>query len=299
MRNFTIALFIFCCVSISYLYVQGIAPAQNALQSALAHSNATNDEVGGEQEGAIGGAKPTIAPLFRAPTRIATTPTVAPDQTPTLTLRPTQPALTQPTALPNLLRPAYPEMVIYSDELNRNWSIEQSTDTQINLWDNTRWFQRFEPTQERTSGATTIAVAPQADFGMLFFTVQPESTEVYEREQVLGVSFWLNSGSNGIATDELAVAMAGSNELPYWSATDRSVFLDDAGAFSETRLYFLKINRTIPANTWVNIVVWLDDLEFDPPYRYVTGFYIKNDIGFRSTYYIDQVALLMAPLGRL
>jgi hypothetical protein len=42
-------------------------------------------------------------------------------------------------------------------------------------------------------------------------------------------------------------------------------------------------------------VVWLDDLEFDPPYRYVTGFYLKNDIGFRNTYYVDQVALLLAP----
>lgn len=295
MRNFTIALSIFCCVSIGYLYVQGIAPIPNALQAALAHASATNDKVGGGQEGAIRDAKPTIAPLFRAPTRVATTPTVSPDQTPTLTLRPTQQAITIPTALPNLLRPAYPELVIYGDELNRNWSIEQSTDTQINLWDNTHWFQRFEPTQERTSGATTIAVAPQADFGALFFTVRPESTEVYERQQVLGVSFWLNSGNNDIATDELAVAMAGSNELPYWSATDQSVFPDNAGAFSETRLYFLKINRTIPANTWVNIVVWLDDLEFDPPYRYVTGFYIKNDISFRNPYYMDQVALLMAP----
>jgi hypothetical protein len=27
----------------------------------------------------------------------------------------------------------------------------------------------------------------------------------------------------------------------------------------------------------------------------VTGFYLKNDIGFRNTYYVDQVALLLAP----
>lgn len=291
MRNFTIAAFILCCAWIGYRIVGGIEPTANALQPALAQSVTANDAT------VIGqaSAKPTIAPLFREPTRATATPTLGPDQTPTRTLRPTAQALITPTPLPNLLRPAYPEKVIYDDELARNWSIEHSTDTQVNLWDNTLWFQRFEPTQERTSGATTIAVAPQADFGNLFFTVRPESTEVYERQKVLGVSFWLNSGSNGIATDELAVAMAGSNELPYWSATDRSVFPDDQGAFSETRLYFLKINRTIPANTWVNIVVWLDDLEFDPPYRYVTGFYLKNDSGFRDTYYVDQVALLLAP----
>ncbi|MCE7981232.1 MAG: hypothetical protein DYG89_08590 [Caldilinea sp. CFX5] len=296
MRNFTIAVFIFCCAWIGYRYAQGIAPTPNALQPALAQSITTNDVIGNDAPGAAqAGAKPTVAPLFRDPTRVAATPTSGPDQTPTRTLRPTAQPLTAPTVLPNLLRPAYPEMMIYDDELNPNWSIEQSTDTQVNLWDNSLWFQRFEPTRERTSGATTIAVAPQADFSAIFFTVRPESTAVYERRQVLGVSFWLNSGSNGIATDELAVAMAGSNELPYWSAIDRSVFPDDSGAFSETRLYFLKINRTIPANTWVNLVLWLDDLEFDPPYRYVTGFYIKHDIGFRNTYYIDQVALLMAP----
>ncbi len=295
MRNFTIALLIVCCSWLGYRYVQGIEPTVNALQPALAQSRTANGEAETAQADGTQAAKPTIAPLFRDPTRVTVTSTVGPDQTPTRTLRPTVQPLTTPTALSNLLRPAYPELVLYGDELNRNWSIEQSADTQINLWNNSLWFQRFEPTQERTSGATTIAVSPQADFGTLFFTVRPESTEVYERQQVLGVSFWLNSGSNGIATDELTVAMAGSNELPYWSITDRSVFGEEDGAFSETRLYFLKLNRTIPANTWVNIVVWLDDLEFDPPYRYVTGFYIKNDISFRNTYYVDQVALLMAP----
>jgi hypothetical protein len=296
MRKFTIVAFIFCCVWIGYRVVSGVKPTANAIQPALAQPVVRSEQSTPTSVGnALPGAKPTVALLFRAPTTVVATPALGPDQAPTRTLRPTAQALTTPTALPNLLRPAYPEMLIYDDEINANWSVDQSKDTEVNLWDNTLWFQRFEPTQERTSGATTIAVAPQADFGKLFFTVRPESTEVYERQKMLGVSFWLNSGSNGIATDELAVAMAGSNELPYWSATDRSVFGDEAGDFSETRLYFLKVNRTIPPNTWIKLVVWLDDLEFDPPYRYVTGFYLKNDIGFRNTYYVDQVALLLAP----
>lgn len=296
MRKFTIVAFIFCCLWIGYRVLSGIKSTPNALQPALAQPLVlAEQQAPARQNGALSGVKPTVAPLFRDPTTVVATPTLGPDQTPTRTLRPTSQAHTTPTAVPNLLRPAYPELVIYGDELNDNWSIEQSQNTGVNLWDNTLWFQRFEPTQERTSGASTIAVSPQADFGTLFFTVRTESAEIYEREKVLGVSFWLNSGSNGIASDALAVAMAGSNDLPYWSATDRSVFGEEAGKFSETRLYFLEINRTIPANTWVNLVVWLDDLELDPPYRYITGFYIKNDTGFRNTYYVDQVALLLAP----
>lgn len=296
MGKFTVSLFIVACCFLGYRYLQEVQWTTNVAGPALAQSALLADEGDATaQADTLLGANPTVAPLFRNPVEGAVTPTVIPGQTPTRILQPTASPATQPTAVPNILRPAYPEMVIYDDELDRNWSIEQSVETQVNLWDNRYWFQRFEPTQDRTSGATAITVAPQADYGTLFFTVRPESDTVYERQKVLGVSFWLNSGNDGIATDELAVSVVGSNELPYWSATDRSVFPENVGAFSETRLYFLKVNRTIPAHTWINVVVWLDDLEYDPVYRYVTGFYIKNDVGFRSTYAVDQVVLLMMP----
>ena len=69
----------------------------------------------------------------------------------------------------------------------------------------------------------------------------------------------------------------------------------DNPTFSETRLYFLGINRDIPPETWVNVEVWLDDLQYDPIYEYVTGFYIKNDEGFGQTFYVDAVRIIMLP----
>ena len=68
---------------------------------------------------------------------------------------------------------------------------------------------------------------------------------------------------------------------------------DADSSFSETRLYFLDIKHTIPPDTWVEVVVWLDQLIYDPPYKYVTGVYIKNDQGFFNTFYVDHVSLLV------
>ena len=48
-------------------------------------------------------------------------------------------------------------------------------------------------------------------------------------------------------------------------------------------------------DTWVELVVWLDDLPYDPDYTYVTGLYLKNDKVFQQTVYVDRVALLIAP----
>lgn len=237
---------------------------------------------------------PTVALLFRAEATATPTPTVQQGRVLIPTVVPTTKAGVRTTGSDSAsLQLPYAERVIYNDELNAGWTMEHSTNTTFNPWDTTHWFQTLR--QETTSGASAIAVSPQADYGTLFFAVRPDSDTVYKRTEVLGVSFWLNSGSDGIATADLAVTVLGSNKVPYWEADDRSVFGDNPGAFSETRLYYLDINRTIPPNTWINIVVWLNKLQFDPPYTYVTGFYVKNDLDFRSTYYLDQVALLVMP----
>jgi hypothetical protein len=231
---------------------------------------------------------PTIAPLFR------TEATALPTPAPTIALAPA--VLISRSAEITTIQPVdLPEILIYDDELNDNWTIEHSAHTQPNLWDTTHWFQQLDPRLEINSGATSIAVSPQADYGTLFFTVRPDSGEEYRRNEIVGISFWLNSGSDMIATADLAVAVIGSNQFSYWTPDDNSIFADSGGSFSETRLYFLEVNRTIPANTWVNVIVWLNTLAYDPPYQYVTGFYIKNDLNFRNTYYIDRVALVMAP----
>lgn len=239
---------------------------------------------------------PTVAPLFRTKGTGLPVSTPMLELTPVVAIQPTTEVVSRTNAAIATAQPiALPEVLIYDDELNANWTTEQSHNTKVNLWDNTHWFQPLDPRLPINSGATAIVVSPQADYGTLFFTVRPESTTEYKRSEVVGVSFWLNSGSDILATDELAVAVIGSNQLPYWTPDDLSAFPDDAGSFSETRLYFLEINRAIPADTWVNVVVWLNKLTYDPAYKYVTGFYIKNDLNFRNTYYVDRVALVMAP----
>jgi hypothetical protein len=85
------------------------------------------------------------------------------------------------------------------------------------------------------------------------------------------------------------VTIVGNDAQPFWTApTD-----EDNASFSETRLYYLGVNRSIPPHTWVNIVVWLDKLLYDPSYTFVTGIVIKNDVAIRNTYYIDQISVLM------
>ena len=241
------------------------------------------------------GATPTVAALFLAQPSKAASPTAKGQGVP-ITLQPTPQTNNQATTAATQAQAAvYPAVVIYDDQLNASWSVEQSANSAINLAATDLNFQSLDRQQAHSSGATSIAITPQADYGTLFFTVRPESGAVYQRQSVLGVSFWLNSGSSGIGPADLAIAVVGSNVFAYWTPDDQSVFPDKKGAFSETRLYFLKINRTIPPHTWLNLVVWLNDLQYDPVYQYVTGFYLKNDVGFRSTYYLDQVALLMAP----
>lgn len=239
---------------------------------------------------------PTIAPLFRAEATSLPVATPTLELTPTVAIQPTTQGVSSTSPDATTVQPLdLPEILIYDDELNENWTIEHSSNTQANLWDTTHWFQQLDPRLTINSGATAIAISPQADYGTLFFTVRPDSTAEYKRSDVVGISFWLNSGSDMIATADLTVAVIGSNQLSYWTPDDVSVFPNDAGSFSETRLYYLEVNRAIPADTWVNVIVWLNKLAYDPAYQYVTGFYIKNDLNFRNTYYVDRVALIMAP----
>lgn len=217
-------------------------------------------------------------------------------QTPTPVAQPQMPTATStpvPTAIPAITANDYREIIVYGDKINANWSLEHSRDMAYDPYDTVHWFSRLDELQD--SGATSIAVTPLEDYGRLFFTVRPDSKSVYEREQVLGVSFWLNSGASILDTDDLVLTVVGSNDLSYWSPEDYSAFSNPDNTFSETRLYYLGLNRAIPPGTWVQIVLWLDDLQYDPEYSNVVGLYIKNDAGFLSTFYIDNVSLLVIP----
>jgi hypothetical protein len=232
---------------------------------------------------------PTLASFFRDPPTSATSLVPAsPGQVP---VSPTTPAALTPgptAPAPTRIIDQITTLSVYDDALNSDWNAEHSDKTEYNL----------ASKEYVHNGKAAIAVTPTNDFGRLFLTVRKDARKTYPRERVLGFSFWLNGGPNTIATSDLAVTVIGSNQYSYWVADDTSVKVDtpitvDTPLFSETRLYFLHINRSIPPNTWVEIVVWLDDLQFDPDYTYVTGLYIKNDKGFLDTYYVDDIQILV------
>jgi len=174
---------------------------------------------------------------------------------------------------------------IFDEKLNENWSLEHSTGVLFNSID------KSNP----HNGDYAIALTPQLNYGSLTFTVKKESKSVYLRDHTLGFQFWLYSGNTTIGTGDLGVVISGSNQYPYWVWNDKSVTNDREPLFSFTRLYFLDIHRAIPPQTWVQIDVWLDRLQFDPVYKYVTGFTIKNGADFYDTVYIDQVQIVTSP----
>lgn len=297
MFRLTLYLFVLSCLLTGYRRVgQPLLPLHSfgwSVRALSGTSDGSLDELRSTNE--VSTPIPTIAPLFRTQATEGLSATTTPNPTPTVTIQPGMQLATTTTADAPSIPLDLPEILIYDDELSHDWTMAYSVNTQYTLWDTTHWFQQLDPRLDISSGATAIAVSPQADYGTLFFAVRPESPVTYKRSDVLGVSFWLNSGSDALAKDDLAVAVIGSNQSPYWTPGDLSVFPDNAGSFSETRLYHLQVNRAIPADTWINVIVWLNKLAYDPAYEYVTGFYIKNDIGFRNNYYIDRVALIMAP----
>ncbi len=241
----------------------------------------------------------TVPEIVSTPAPAAPLPPTSTPPAPAALLPPTStpPALTAP--LPPTSPPAAPDeqiasIPIYDDHLHPDWNAEQSQGVAYDLASETYVY----------SGRVAIAVAPQRRYGQFFLTVREDAQTVYNRNEILGVSFWLSGGANAVDPGDLAITVVGSNAYPYWVAGDTSVqqaagipdsaITDEFPLFSETRLYFLDINRTIPPDTWVEVVLWLDEREFDPDYRYITGIYIKNDDpAFLPTFYVDRMSLLL------
>lgn len=231
-------------------------------------------------------ATPTIAAVFGDP---ATRTPQRPTSTATAPPTPRQPTPTARTIPTRVVDDTIEVVSLYDEKLNPNWSLENTSGAKYDL-----------ASTNAQRGKLALQVRPTKGLGKLYFTVREKSRDVYERKRVLGLRFWLSGGDNAITTTDLGVAILGSNEYPYWVADDTSVKINatvtaDAPLFSETRLYDLYVNRDLPPKSWVEIIVWLDSLQFDPEYNYVTGFYVKNDELFLDTYYLDHVDLLLEP----
>ncbi len=175
---------------------------------------------------------------------------------------------------------------IYDEDLNANWTLDNTQDVEYDLQDSTYPYQ----------GDYSLSFTPEVEYANLAFTVNEDSDEIYLRDDVLAVSFWLYTGDDYVATDDLAVAVTGSNEFSYWRPDDNSVMAPDSDSepiFPETRLYYLNVEEDIPPDTWFQIELWLDDLIYEPAYKYVTGIYIKNDKDFFRTVSIDELEMLI------
>lgn len=223
---------------------------------------------------------PTLSPFFVTQPALPS-PTPLPTRTPYPTLTPSPLPQTPATGLE-----AYPLVEVYTDTLAAGWSADAS------------WGVRFDlqRTGYAQSGQAAIWAAPQEDFAGLFLAVLPNTPRAYRYDQVAGVRFWISAGDETIYLDQLAATILGSNDYPYWKEGDTSVETNPQDAFfSETRLYYLGFNRELPPRTWLEVIIWLDELPYDPNYTYITGLYIKNDAGLRAAFYVDNVALIQLP----
>jgi hypothetical protein len=251
-----------------------------------------------------GNSSPTLSPLFTGISTFAgatgipqVSPSLAPffvtkTPFPSMTLRPTRlpptPSRIPPTrstgAASGSVESEYPLVRIYSDALASDWSADESWSVQTD----------FISKDFIHSGEYALKFTPTEDFGSVFLTLK-EGTEPILYDDVLGVVFYINPGDETLYTDQMAVTIIGSNDYTYYRADDNSVALDEGtNFFSETRLYYLGLNQSIPPRNWIEVIVWLDDLPYDPDYTYITGVYFKSgEGGVRNAIYLDDVALIL------
>jgi hypothetical protein len=226
------------------------------------------------------GTQPTIRP-------VATLASVNDNTIPQPTANPTTIAQATITALGEDKLIVVP---VYNDALSAGWSLTNSVQTTINVKD-----------QEYVDqGRFAIKAQPQLTTSILYFTLDKTVTKYLLRNKVQALRFYLSGGDYALDKDSMTVAVIGSNAYPYWVKNDTSVKIDgrvtnDQPVFSETRLYYLGINKSIPPKTYVKVTLWLNDRIYDPPYTYVTGFYIKTDKTAAPTFFIDNVSLLLQP----
>lgn len=230
-------------------------------------------------------ATPTVSALFATPLPATTSPsisTAAAEPTPTL-LRPTE-------TFDQQLSRSFTRSTIYSDALDKNWSFNASSLVEVDTKN-----QAVVDT-----GKFSLEVTPKVGVTTLLFSIKSSIKEPILRKQVAGIHFRLSGGDNDIPNDSMAVSILGSNKNPFWVEDDKSVTVDrevtlEMPVFSETRLYYLGFDRTIPADEWVDVTNWLKDRQFDPDYTYVTGIAIKVDQKALKRYYLDQVEVLLWP----
>ena len=229
---------------------------------------------------------PTTHPFFSPKTKTPPPPTKTP-------LPPTPPGIdTAIPPTPTLDLTGIEVITIYDDALDQDWAVAPSSGVVYQLQDERNAY----------TGRNSISFSPAKEGDSLLFRVRPDAARQFPRPDVLAISFWLYAEEDYIRFDDLNVTVLGSNDFPYWVRNDDSANTD-IPTFSQTRRYGLGLNTPIPPKTWINILVFLDQLVYDPnfdeqpvedpEYEYLTGFSIDYVTGFWNTVYIDDVAVFL------
>lgn len=174
-------------------------------------------------------------------------------------------------------------LLLFDETLHPDWTVRTSPGVEFAV----------EERAEAFSGTMALSYSPGEDFGSFFLQVRPDTTSPYLRDEIEGVAFRLYTGSEALATDDLALIITGSNDFPYWSAVDESVELEEfEPAFDDGR-FELGFNRSISAETWVQVVLFFDDLTYDTDYQYITGLNFVNNSGITRPFLIDELVLIL------
>jgi hypothetical protein len=212
--------------------------------------------------------EPTVSSHFQA---------YQPEKKPTSTPHPTPTfAEVKVTQLP------VQQVTIYSDWIKPGWQIF-SPDEAVKI-----------DTRARGSviqGSYAIAVTPSRNGGSVYIVSGPSNGDFYLRRSVYGFSLQLFSGSQGLELNDLAFSAIGSDGYSYYREDDLTVL--SRADYEETTLNYLGFNNSIPPRTWVEVVIWLDEMLYDPDYHFVTGLYITPRKGMSHTFVIDDINLLV------
>ncbi len=260
---------------------------------------------------------PTLSPLFLKPSvnisnsiKSAPTPDVYLIQEPTIDvstiITPTQDipvtstqAVTYPSSTPTPVpTPNLTQAItdtIYAGTVNPNWALQISQGATYELQNISHAMQ----------GKTSLAITPSQAGSTFLFLVRPVKSVQYLHNNVLGITFWLNSGDNTLQPGDLSVTVIASDKYPYYQYNDQSANSSQLLTRSGTRVYDLGLNRPVPPNTWVQIELNLDHLVYDPGfqptpvvdtnYQYVTGFYLTMESNSLQTFYLNKVGILHTP----
>lgn len=176
------------------------------------------------------------------------------------------------------------DIPIYSDQTNSNWILHSGAGV----------FYVFQEAMEVHDGKYVFGLTFQKDDGYFDFHVRQGTTTEFLRDDTYGVHFWIYSVSQPLARRDIGVGIYGSNDVPHMSSNDASVDQTQFDPFfgNNEDAYLIGLNRDLPANTWIEIELPLDSLEYDTNYTYITGIRFRNNSGFKGKILIDNLSLL-------